>query len=74
MHAAPARPVSPGVGQLSTALRQGVLDTLTLHLLHPVALLGDLSPQPDGGELETNAFVVNSVDIFFKGQSVCWLF
>lgn len=48
VHAAPARPVAPGVGELSTALRQRVLDTLTLHLLHPVALLGDLSPQPGG--------------------------
>lgn len=64
VHAAPARPVAPGVGELSTALRQRVLYTLTLNLLHPVALLGDLSPQPDGGKWEKITYNINSVDIF----------
>lgn len=65
VHAAPARPVAPGVGDLSAALRQRVLYALTLHLLHPVALLGDLNTQPDEGKRKKNQNEISSADFFF---------
>lgn len=50
VHAPAARSVGVGVGQPGRTLGQGRLHALTLHLLYPVAFLGDLSPQSEKAE------------------------
>lgn len=50
VHAPTTRRIGTGVGQPGRALRQRGLHTLTLHLLHPVALLTDLRPQSGNTE------------------------
>lgn len=47
VHAPRAWTIPPAEGHLGLALGQGDLHSLTLHLLHPVGLLGDLSLQSD---------------------------
>lgn len=50
VHAPATRRIGTGVGQPGRALRQRGLHPLTLHLLHPVALLTDLGPQSGNTE------------------------